>query len=183
MPLPSVTPGTYLVAEPFITDPTFYRKVVIVLDKDEEGTVGLVINKPSDYIIGEPEADDDLGLPIHDGGPVDPENSFQFLHRASWIHGSQELIPGLFWGGNMEAIVKAYTSGQLNKENLLCYRGYCGWAPGQLEKELEAKSWILAPPNSSYLFLPQGEIWTRILQDLGGSYSWLAKAPISVDLN
>ena len=183
MPLREVIRGSYLVAEPFITDPTFYRKVVIVLDKDEDGTVGLVINEPSDYIIGEPEGDDELGLPIHDGGPVEPENSFQFLHKSKWIEDSQELIPGLFWGGNMEAIVKGFTAGKLTKENLLCYRGYCGWAPGQLESELEKKAWIVAPPNPDFLFMPQPQIWRAILEDLGGSYSWLAKAPVSVDLN
>ena len=83
----------------------------------------------------------------------------------------------------MEAIVKGFTAGKLTKENLLCYRGYCGWAPGQLEAELEKKAWIVAPPNPDFLFMPQPQIWRAILEDLGGSYSWLAKAPVSVDLN
>ena len=176
--------GKFLLSEPFMADPHFKRSVVLLCEHDKEGSVGFIVNKPLDTKIEDVmPIFDNLDLPCHYGGPVGVD-SLHFLHRLSDLDGAKEVVPGLFWGGNFEALRLLVQSGQVTDEDIKFYLGYSGWSPGQLETEMEKNSWILAEAGMSDLFnSDMGSLWKDILTKLGGEYKMMSNFPEDPSLN
>ncbi|MEO8116860.1 MAG: YqgE/AlgH family protein [Bacteroidota bacterium] len=178
--------GQLLIADPFLNDPNFLRSVVLLCEHSETlGSLGFVLNQSCEYKLGElmrSMAGNDF--PVFIGGPVQKDHLF-FIHtKPGIIPGGLEIIPGIFWGGDMEEAFEKIKMGLLNESNIKFFLGYSGWEMGQLEHEMELKSWLTTSADAQLLFTTDPEnIWRNALQKKGGQYAQLIHYPIDPMLN
>jgi len=150
--------GQFLVATEQIGGPPFVHTVIFMIVHDENGAMGLIVNRP----LGElPFARvlDSLGLDptgasgdlrAHFGGPVQPTRAF-VLHSPEYMGPRSRLIrEGIALTADLE-VLDAMAHGR-GPERSMFTLGYAGWAPGQLEDEIRRGSWITVPADPSLLF-------------------------------
>jgi putative transcriptional regulator len=166
-----IAPGL-LIAVPQLLDSNFQRTVVFLLEHGEDGAFGVVLNRPSSMKVD--ELLQSLGLDharsnpdarVLIGGPVQPECGL-ILHTEGNHEGdSRAVTPSIFVCSTPASLQRLYTH---PSPRALCFAGYSGWGPGQLERELESGSWIPAPADESLIFGTSREgLWERALQQLG----------------
>lgn len=168
-----------LIAVPQLVDPNFKRSVVLVLHHDQEGAFGLVVNDPTTLSLPEfamtQKLECQLGIQgdsVYCGGPVEPFRGW-ILHQDVSVEEKQEIGKGIYLSGSNEALKHILKRGKPPFRFLL---GYAGWAPHQLEKEMEEGSWITAPVASEYIFFANPEdTWDAILHDMGVDPATLAQ--------
>lgn len=178
-------PGILLIAEPFLKDPNFMRTVILLCEHQKEGSFGFVLNRKHDYLLNDLMNDlDHLPLPVFYGGPVRTD-TLHFIHRfPDEIPGGQEIFTNTFWGGDFEAAIRLLESGTIDQNQIRFFTGYSGWSQGQLEEELEGKSWLTVKANRKIVFHPdEAAIWKEALHLLGGAYTQLIHYPIDPQLN
>ncbi|MGJ4803545.1 YqgE/AlgH family protein [Luteimonas sp. SDU82] len=163
-----------LIALPALADPHFARSVTLVCQHDAEGAMGVVVNRASDYTLGEVlrqmgiETDDPALLEqrVLAGGPVHPERGF-VLHDGS--RGWESTLPvadGLAVTTSRD-ILEAIARGE-GPEHAVIALGCAGWGAGQLEQELAENSWLTAPAQAAILFtLPLEQRWQAAAGQIG----------------
>lgn len=169
--------GKVLVATPRLVDPNFFRTVILVLQHDSEGSVGVVLNretseKVADHLPDWADSAVDPGL-VHYGGPVDPEVAIGLSSSAS---GEPTQVPGL-------SIVDLGTEPTDETGPIRVYSGYSGWGAGQLEGEVTEGSWYVVQASPDDPFdAPIGQ-WARILRRQSGYLALVSTFPDDVELN
>jgi putative transcriptional regulator len=176
--------GQLLVAGPALLDPNFWRTVVLVVEHNEEGAFGLVLNRVSETTVGEavPDlaelVDPDQRLQI--GGPVQP---------------SGVIVLGEFEDPSDAALlafddVGVLATGSTLLENAAGLRdsrafvGHAGWGPGQLDAELERDDWIRDAARREDAFCTDpASLWSEVLARKGGSYALVARMPPDPSVN
>lgn len=166
-------------------DENFARTVVLLMEHSEDGSLGFVLNKKIENTLN--ELLDELPychFPVYLGGPVG-QNTLHYVHRlGSQIEGAIEIQPGLFWGGRFEDLETRLRVGKLTEEDVVFFVGYSGWAPGQLDRELEEGSWIVAPLGQVQILPPAPDsLWQTVLRNLGKRYQVAANYPVDPRLN
>lgn len=176
--------GRLLIAEPFLSDPNFARSVVLLCEHGEEGTVGFMLNKPTEYTLGDLLPDLYASpLPVFQGGPVQMD-TLHMLHRTPEKFGGSEIAPGIFWGGSYDSLQDTILDNSFQPVDLRLFVGYSGWSPGQLENELREGSWIVAPVDLKVLFeTDNDQMWRAAIESLGKDYAYLANLPLNPQLN
>jgi putative transcriptional regulator len=175
--------GKLLIASPVLSDPNFARTVVLLTEHNEDGAMGIVLNRPSETAVGSVAPDLEQitgGEPIHVGGPVQPEAlvllaEFTDLEAAAWIVVADVGLASA--DVDLAELVDSVRRGRV-------YAGYSGWGAGQLEAEMEEESWIVEPPLPTELFPEDpAELWSDVLARKGGQYSLIARMPADPSLN
>jgi putative transcriptional regulator len=93
-------------------------------------------------------------------------------------------MKGVYWGGEFEAVVELINSGKADPEKIRFYIGYSGWSPGQLQTEMDEKTWLTVEAARKLIFHPNAEeIWKESFKHLGGEYEMLINFPIYPQLN
>ena len=137
-----MNPGTLLVATPSVMgDGNFHRAVVLLVNHGDSGSIGFILNKKIEYTLDEVLEGILSKQPLYFGGPVEPDNLFYIHTLGSQISKSIPITDSLYWNGDFEEVVQLLEAGKLNEENIRFFLGYSGWSEGQLEAELEEKSW------------------------------------------
>lgn len=177
--------GMLLVAAVNLTEDTFNRSVVLLCDHEDKGSFGLVLNhllpwKLDDVI----EAMEKRQVELRRGGPVQP-STLHFIHRCADLDiGSEEVVPGIFWGGDFEALQKHIIAGDVAPSDYRYFLGYSGWGEGQLLDEVKRDSWYLRPATAELVFDSQpANQWRRVLQSMGPSFGLIANFPDQPRLN
>ncbi len=170
--------GHLLLASPALFDPTFRRTVVLLTEHTEDGAAGLVLNRRSETAVA--EAVPDL-IPLVDGddrvyvgGPVQ-QSAVLVLARfddpteaAALVVDDVGFVPG---DGDLALLAAGTRQARV-------FAGYSGWGPGQLESELEVRSWIVETPDGVDLLAePDTDLWSAVLRDKGGVYRMVALMP------
>lgn len=170
-----------LVAAPSLLQPPFTRAVALVCQHDGQGAMGVLVNQPSEYTLGEVlsqigiETDDaDLqAVPVLNGGPVHTERGFVIHDDARRWDSSMVVAEGLYLTTSRD-ILQAMAAGN-GPRNVLVTLGCAGWGPGQLEQELAENSWLTAPAGHQVLFdCPLEMRWSNAAQLIGVDLSRLA---------
>jgi len=167
----------FLIAMPTLGDPNFYHSVTYICEHNDEGAMGITINRPSTITI------DDL-LPqmglvadlrhaetlILEGGPVEPEHGF-LIHTPRGVWQSSMAITDKITLTTSKDILGSFANAQ---EGLICpdkfivALGYAGWGAGQLEHEILENSWLTVPANEEILFdLPFQDRWQAAADLIG----------------
>jgi putative transcriptional regulator len=180
----TVESGYLLISEPFLPDPNFERSVVLLCEhKEESGTFGFVLNKPTEVNVGELVEMDLTENVVFIGGPVE-QNTLHFIHTFDTIADAIPLRNGVYWGGNFEQLRVYADSGMVNQKNCRFFMGYSGWGKKQLTKELEQNSWIICKIDLNTIFRTAPEdLWRTILRMMGGKYKVFANFPEDPRLN
>ena len=178
-------PGILLIADPFLKDPNFLRTVVFLCEHKEEGSFGFVLNRQYENTLDEliPELEG-FPLPVYYGGPVQMD-SIHFLHQyPDQIPGSQEVMKGIYWGGDFETVVTLIKNEDIDTRKIRFYIGYSGWTGGQLSTEMTEKTWLTVKATRQLIFHNNyEEIWKDSLKHLGGDYGIMVNFPIDPQLN
>ncbi|HPG11211.1 MAG TPA: YqgE/AlgH family protein [Chitinophagaceae bacterium] len=178
-------PGILLIADPFLKDPNFLRTVVFLCEHKTEGSFGFVLNRQYENTLGEiiPELENN-NIPVFYGGPVQMD-SIHFLHQyPETIPGSQEVMKGIYWGGDFDMVVDLLKNDKLDPAKIRFYIGYSGWSEGQLSQEMDEKTWLTVKATRKIVFHKDAkEIWKDSLKQLGGDYEIMVNFPIDPQLN
>ncbi len=172
-------PGKWLIAHPWLPDPNFKRTVVLVCEHDEEGSYGLVLNRPLPFLLSEIVAEP-IGFDtrLFAGGPVQPETLHIIHQHGELIGASLPVKENLYRGGDLEDIQDILQGEAPDHPGFRFFLGYAGWGPGQLVDEIEAGDWIVAPAEPELIFsTPPEQLWRTALRRLGGYYAILANFP------
>jgi len=170
--------GQLLVAAPSIKDPGFAKTVILILEHDEYGALGLIVNKamvsgPLDVFLQgfgldlpNPEKIKDMTMRLHYGGPVESAALFVIHSRDVTIATSQDVLEGVAVTTNPE-MLNRLASGDGPKRYLMVL-GYSGWGAGQLESEIEREDWVSAPAEAGVIFAEDPEaVWDEVLKGAG----------------
>lgn len=163
-----------LIAMPGMLDPNFSTTVTLICEHNEEGALGIVINRPLDLKLGglfeqldvedpDPNAAED---PVLLGGPVGPERGF-VLHDPGSTYENSLAVSSDIQLTLSRDIIDAIAHGTGPGKSLVAL-GYAGWEPGQLEDEMLANSWLNVPATPDIVFdMPFGERWMSAAKTLG----------------
>ena len=177
--------GILLISDPFLKDPNFMRTVVFLCEHQDQGSFGFVLNRKYENTIDEliPELEGHK-LSLFYGGPVQID-TIHFLHQyPNEIPGGQEVMRGIFWGGDFEKVVEMIKNNELDENKIRFFIGYSGWSDGQLKNELDEKSWLTVKATRKLVFHNDyKEIWKDSLKQLGGEYEIMINFPIDPQLN
>lgn len=167
--------GKLLVAMPSLQDTRFQRSVILVCAHSPDGTMGLVVNKPSDDLnfaglldhLDIPRAPRGRDIRVHIGGPVERGRGF-VLHSQDYPMGPATMqVPGGYCMTATLDILEAMARGEGPASALLAL-GYSGWGPGQVEQELLRNDWLIADAPSGLVFAADdGRKWAGALATLG----------------
>jgi putative transcriptional regulator len=173
--------GHFLIAMPAMPDPRFARTVIYVCAHSAEGAMGLVINKPLNSITF-PDLLEQLDieptdlvrdLPVQQGGPVESGRGF-VLHSADFLREGTMVVDDDVALTATVDILRAIAAGDGPREHLLAL-GYAGWAPGQLDQEIQANGWLHVPSDHDILFdRDLSTKWERAIAKLGVSPAMLS---------
>lgn len=180
---PSV--GRILVSEPFLLDSYFKRAVILLGEHGDEGTIGFILNKPTDLKLNDALEDfPPIDAPLYFGGPVQTD-TIHFLHTLGHtLEGSKEILPGIFWGGDLEALKLLIDTGQVSTNEIRFFAGYSGWDPHQLDDELKGKTWLVSNCKKEFAFSNHpDELWGEVLRNMGSQYAIMANFPEDPSLN
>ena len=175
--------GRLLLSNATLFDPNFRRTVVLIGHHDEDGAVGVVLNRPLGLPVDTavPPLSDlvAVGDELFEGGPVQPDAAvviaeFSDPTRASLVaFGAIGFLPDEMDTEDRDAIVRARI-----------FAGYSGWGPGQLEDELAEDAWLVTEATDEDVFTQEPErLWERVVRRLGPGYAILRTMPIDPSAN
>lgn len=172
----------FLIAMPAMADPFFAKSLTYVCEHNEQGALGIVVNRPINLTLSELFAQIQLPLnpaelqdmPVHFGGPVQTERGF-VLHEPTGKWQSTLSINDKIGLTTSKDILQAVGEGQ-GPHNLLVTLGYAGWSQGQLEEELSQNAWLTVAASNQILFeMPAEERLPAALALLGIDYASLSE--------
>ena len=164
----------FLIAMPGLADPNFSHTVTYLCEHDEQGAMGLVINRPTEMRLGDVlahigiEARDEAvrAQPVFLGGPVQTERGF-VLHEPLGEWEATLKVTDRIGVTASQDVLAAIARGQ-GPERYLIALGYAGWGAGQLEEEMLANAWLSGPADPEILFeTPVEERWEAAARRLG----------------
>ncbi|MDR2187606.1 MAG: YqgE/AlgH family protein [Azonexus sp.] len=171
----------FLIAMPALQDPYFAHALVYICEHNENGALGIIVNRPIDLNLTDLLAKIDLKLeqgdlgrmPVYFGGPVQLDRGL-VLHRprGGW-QSTLTVNEDIGLTSSRDVLAAVAATGQ--PAEILVTLGYSGWGAGQLENELAQNSWLTVPASAAILFdLPPEERLPAAMQNLGISFSQLS---------
>jgi putative transcriptional regulator len=179
--------GDLLVATPALLDPNFDHTVVLLLDSDEDGALGVVLNRPSVVPVGEvlPGWHEIASSPdvLFQGGPVSTDSALAVAASGRAVGepaGFRRLYDDV-------GIVDLDTPTEVAApalSRLRVFAGYAGWAADQLREEISTGSWYVVPSLPGDLFgADAAGLWRRVLRRQPGELAWASTRPLDPNLN
>ena len=171
-PSPSSLSGQLLVAMPQMSDPRFARSVVYLCAHSADGAMGLVVNRLIDSLsfgsllaqLGVEAEGAPADMPVHFGGPVESSRGF-VLHTSDYHQDSTLVIDDEIALTATVDVLRAIARGL----------GYAGWAPGQLDAEIQANGWLLVPADLDLVFGRDNDSkWEQAIAKIGIDLSLLS---------
>jgi putative transcriptional regulator len=178
---PSSLSGQLLVAMPQMSDPRFARTVVYLCAHSAEGAMGLVVNRLIDSLsfgnllaqLGVEVEGAPADMPVHFGGPVESSRGF-VLHTSDYHQDSTLVIDDEIARTATVDVLRAIARGTGPRRRVLAL-GYAGWAPGQLDAEIQANGWLLVPADLDLVFGRDNDSkWQQAIAKIGIDLSLLS---------
>lgn len=180
------TRGQLLVATPLIDSGPFFRSVVLMLDHDEDGALGVIINRPLDAALAEvfPDLTDLAAVPdcLFHGGPVAADSALALAVLA----GDSEPVGWRTMTGKVGLIDLDVPAEMIAHaiRGLRVFAGYAGWSSGQLEDELDKGTWLVVPSRPDDLMSDHPDrLWHEVLARQPGDERLMANFPENPNLN
>lgn len=160
--------GSLLIAMPMLQDPNFHRMVTVIVSHDTNGAFGIVLGPPTDLPaaqLGEPF---DLTWQRSDirfvryGGPCERGRIWLVHGGAQPLRDAVTIAPGVHLGSSQNLLTDI---NEQSSVSAMVFSGYAGWAPGQLEHEIQANSWLVGAVAPELIFTtPHDEVWEQALK-------------------
>jgi len=159
--------GHLLIASKELRDPNFSRSVVLMVRHNDEGALGLILNRPLEVrlrqvweqVSSTPCKRND---PIHLGGPC--EGPLMALHEQASL-GESQVVDGLYFCTHRDYLEELAGDPE---RNVRFFAGFSGWATGQLEGEMEQDSWLTLPAKAQHAFAEEVDLWDQVMREVAG---------------
>ena len=167
--------GHLLISAPFLKDFYFARSVILMIENNDEGSMGIVLNKSFSNFMTLNEVIPELAslppIPLYKGGPVERKTLF-YLHSFSELKDALPLGNGLYVNGDFEQMKRYLLCGGSTQGYIRFFMGYTGWQKGQLKQEIETNTWIINKDSHlDLLNMHLRDLWKESLCDMGGKYA------------
>ena len=168
---------TLLLSMPQLQDPNFARTVVLLCDYEPEGAFGLVLNRPTDMPASsmvrlDPPVMGGNALPLHIGGPVEPERGWILLGDQPSDAEYRTIREGLYLSTSPTLLRRVLSA--TPEPRALVLAGYAGWGPGQLDEELAQSAWLMGDVDLDVVFDTEAsQMWEVAIRRLGADPSAL----------
>jgi putative transcriptional regulator len=164
----SLGAGTFLIAPRRAADPSFAGTVVLLVRMDDSGALGLVINRPTDVPVAALLQNYKPARHIKDtafsGGPVQQEALLALYRSAKKIEDASLIFQDVYLVSTQPALQRVIGL-KPNAHNLRVYMGYTGWAPGQLQHEMDLNVWRILPADADTVFAADpAAVWQRLIE-------------------
>ena len=178
---PQYLTGQLLIAMPAMPDQRFQRSVIYICAHNPDGAMGLVVNRLIDSLtfssllsqLGVEAEGGPADMPVHFGGPVESSRGF-VLHSSDYLQDSTLVIDDDIALTATIDVLKAIARGAGPRHRVLAL-GYAGWAPGQLDAEIQANGWLLVPADLDLVFGGENDAkWQRAIAKIGIDLSLLS---------
>ncbi|HEY2688763.1 MAG TPA: YqgE/AlgH family protein [Streptosporangiaceae bacterium] len=189
---PESLSGRLLVATPLLGDPNFRRTVILIVeDEPEEGTLGVVLNRPTEVQVGQ-VLDSWMDLVtgptvVFKGGPVSPNSALALAlaqgddEPLGWRSLDGSSLMSRIGLVDLEAPPELLAGGITS---LRVFAGYAGWGPSQLQAEIDEGAWYVLSGEPADAFLAEPEqLWPAVLRRQGGDFAIVATYPDDPMLN
>jgi putative transcriptional regulator len=162
----SLLKGQFLIASPHLGDTNFYRSVVLMIQHDDQGALGLVMNRPTDRTVAEmwklvDDSPCDSVEHVFLGGPV--AGPLLAVHTDPTCAEST-ILEGVYFASSQSSLAQLVGTYQ---GSFRLFLGYSGWAAGQLEGELKAGGWLTLPATCDDIFSDHELLWNRVSRRVG----------------
>jgi putative transcriptional regulator len=169
--------GKFLVADRRLIDPNFRETVVLLIRYGQDGAMGLVINRPVELKLSTVFPDikelERRKETLYLGGPVQPARVLLLVKSASPPEASMPVFDDVYLSSSLK-VLRRLIKKPLQGERFRIYGGYAGWAPNQLESELDRGHWHVLKADTETLFdRKSSEIWQELIQRV--SVQWVRK--------
>jgi len=176
--------GKILISTPDISGDIFSRSVVLIIDHDEKGAFGLILNKKNSKMSGRFKNFFDFKIEVYDGGPVENEKVFFIIKGKKVSESYTEINNEFYVTEDIETVINSVLSKELSIDDIKIFSGYSGWGAMQLDGEINRKMWTVVDVYNLDYTLPNDQtLWKSIMQNLGGEFLLWANAPEDISLN
>ena len=165
--------GMFLLAAPRLADPRFARTVVLLLEYDETGALGLVVNRPTRLPLRDALA---VPLPgsgghvVFAGGPVEHRRLIALLRSPDAVEDARHVFGDVHASGSIDTL-RRMLERDASAADVRTYLGYAGWSPGQLDAELARGDWIVTPADAASIFdTPPADVWHDLMRRNAGRW-------------
>ncbi len=176
--------GKILISTPDISGDIFSRSVVLVVEHNENGAFGLILNKKNSQMSSKFKDFFDFKIEVYDGGPVENDKVFFIVKGKKVTKAFTEITPEFYLTEDIENIISAVLNNELDINDVKIFSGYSGWTALQLDGEIQRKVWTVVDVYNLDYTLPNDQtLWKSIMQNLGGEYLLWANSPEDISLN
>jgi len=160
--------GQLLVASRYLLDSNFIKTVVLLVQHNDQGALGVVVNRPTCKTVKElwkevGEARCESTQPVFLGGPV--AGPIMAIHADRSL-AEHEVVPGVFFAAKKPHLDQLVLHPEDRQK---IFVGHAGWGPGQLESELQQGAWLTMPATVEHIFCHDSELWQQLSQRIGES--------------
>lgn len=173
-PSHSLARGMFLIASRGLTDPNFSESVVLLLEYDDQGALGLIVNRPTKVHLTKllPDVDElkERSDIVYVGGPVSKNRIVLLMRSDQHPREAGRVFADTYVSSSMETLKHAVA---LSREGgtFHAYLGYAGWGPGQLDNEVARGDWHISPADESIVFdRASEEIWPELIEENAGRW-------------
>lgn len=164
-----VRAGMFLVAKPSLRDPLFRRTVVLITRHNDEGTIGLIINRPTKVRLSDAlpkgSAVESGTARLYVGGPVHPNSLFSLVRSDHPFKGQHPLVGKIYFMAGLAAL-KEVLAKRDPEVATRSYAGYSGWSPGQLQAEIDRGDWLVIRADTDVIFQHDTKgVWQRLIKN------------------
>ncbi|KFE99597.1 transcriptional regulator [Chryseobacterium formosense] len=176
--------GKILISTPDISGDIFSRSVVLVIDHNESGAFGLILNKKNSKMSNRFKNFFDFQIEVYDGGPVENDKVFFIIKGKKVTEQYTDITDEFYLTEDIERIINAVLQNEISIQDVKIFSGYSGWSSLQLDNEIQQKVWTVVDVYNLDYTLPNDQtLWKSIMQNLGGEYLLWANAPEDISLN
>jgi len=150
----SVEKGVLLVASPLLSDPNFHQAVLLIIEHGRGGTVGLILNRPTNMLLSEALPDFTVlkrtNHRLFTGGPVEQTQLVLLFRLTQLLPNTRQIVAGVYVG--TPRVLERIMTQPKTSETFRAFAGFSGWAPGQLEHEMLEGAWGILPSDTFNIF-------------------------------
>ncbi len=176
--------GKILISTPDVAGDIFSRSVVLIVDHNEDGAFGLILNKKNKGVSSRLLDIFGFAVDVYEGGPVE-NNKIFFISKGEKVTEEYlEINDEFYLTEDIEKVVSGIVEGKISVPDVKVFSGYSGWGPEQLEGEILRKMWTTVDVYALDYTSPNDQnLWKNIMQNLGGEFLLWANSPEDVSMN
>lgn len=172
-----VKPGNVIISQAFWDDEDFNRSVILILQHNDRGTVGLILNRQSNVKVIDVLPDLDFNFDLFYGGSRGI-NKIGYLHDIEGLSHSIKISDGIYWGGNIYQLKHMITNEEIDPEHVKFFAGLVEWTPGELAEEIKNKQWWMDEFSiDELLYIENNALWAYKLINRENLYGLLFEVP------